>query len=71
MRLPWLSTTRKQPASSPHSAAANGSAHTRLRSGLKRGLKRLLWFVALWCAGVAGAMLLALPFRLLMQAAMH
>jgi hypothetical protein len=29
------------------------------------------WFVALWCVGVAGAMLLALPFRLLMQAAMR
>jgi len=31
----------------------------------------VLWFVALWCAGVAGAMLLALPFRLLMHAAMR
>jgi hypothetical protein len=31
----------------------------------------VLWFIALWCVGVAGAMLLALPFRLLMQAAMR
>ncbi len=34
-------------------------------------LKSALWFVALWCAGVAGAMLLALPFRLMIHAAMH
>jgi hypothetical protein len=34
-------------------------------------LHKVLWFVALWCAGVAGAMLLALPFRLLMNACMQ
>jgi hypothetical protein len=34
-------------------------------------LKRVFWFVTLWCAGVAGAMLLALPFRLLMKACMN
>lgn len=34
-------------------------------------LKSTLWFVALWCVGVAGAMLLALPFKLLIQAAAH
>ncbi|WP_186307845.1 hypothetical protein [Paraburkholderia sp. BCC1884] len=33
--------------------------------------KRLLWFVALWLLGVLGAVLLALPFRLLIAAAMH
>jgi hypothetical protein len=30
-------------------------------------LRRLFWFVALWGVGVAGAMLLALPFRLLIR----
>jgi hypothetical protein len=34
-------------------------------------LRKVLWFVALWCVGVGGAMLLALPFRLLIAAAMH
>jgi hypothetical protein len=67
MRLSWLSTPRNPPASSdPASdqpAAVNQPAHARLR--------RVSWFVALWCLGVAGAMLLALPFRLLMQAAMR
>ena len=33
--------------------------------------KRLLWFVGLWLLGVGGAVLLALPFRLLIAAAMH
>ncbi|CAN7613358.1 MULTISPECIES: hypothetical protein [unclassified Caballeronia] len=40
--------------------------------GDRRGSSRLkstLWFVALWCVGVGGAMLLALPFKLLIQAA--
>lgn len=32
---------------------------------------RALWFVLLWCAGVGGAVLLALPFRLMVQAAIH
>jgi len=32
-------------------------------------LKSTMWFVALWCVGVGGAMLLALPFKLLIQAA--
>jgi hypothetical protein len=30
-------------------------------------LKKLFWFVALWCGGVAGAVLLALPFKLLIM----
>ena len=64
MRLSWLSTTRKQTAAGlAQRRAAKRHADSRL--------KRVLWFVALWCAGVAGAMLLALPFRLLMQAAMR
>jgi hypothetical protein len=33
--------------------------------------KRLLWFVGLWLLGVGAAVLLALPFRLLIAAAMH
>jgi hypothetical protein len=32
-------------------------------------LQRLFWFIALWCLGVAGAVLLALPFELLMRVA--
>ncbi|MGF6642751.1 hypothetical protein [Paraburkholderia sp. GAS82] len=64
MRLSWPPTTQKQTASSlVQPGTAKRPAPTRL--------KRVLWFVALWCAGVAGAMLLALPFRLLMQAAMR
>ncbi|MDR5818063.1 MULTISPECIES: hypothetical protein [unclassified Caballeronia] len=30
--------------------------------------RKLFWFVALWVAGVGGAMLLALPFKLLIKA---
>ena len=30
--------------------------------------RKLFWFVALWMAGVGGAMLLALPFKLLIKA---
>ena len=64
MRLSRLPSAQTQTASSlAQPGAANQHAPTRL--------KRVLWFAALWCAGVAGAMLLALPFRLLMQAAMH
>ncbi|MFM0335464.1 hypothetical protein [Paraburkholderia fungorum] len=33
--------------------------------------KRLFWFVALWLLGFAGTALLALPFHLLVAAAMH
>ncbi|WP_345814198.1 hypothetical protein AAGS40_07405 [Paraburkholderia sp. PREW-6R] len=33
--------------------------------------RRLMWFVGLWLLGVAGAIVLALPFRLLIAAAMH
>jgi hypothetical protein len=32
-------------------------------------VKRVAWFVALWFGGVGGAMLLALPFKLLIRAA--
>ncbi|WP_438392206.1 hypothetical protein [Caballeronia sp. DA-9] len=35
----------------------------------RSALKSTLWFIALWCVGVGGAMLLALPFKLLIQAA--
>ncbi|WP_277184478.1 hypothetical protein [Caballeronia sp. BR00000012568055] len=30
-------------------------------------VRKLSWFVALWMAGVGGAMLLALPFKLLIK----
>ncbi|GAB5095041.1 hypothetical protein P9250_12930 [Caballeronia sp. LP006] len=30
--------------------------------------KKVFWFVALWVTGVGGAMLLALPFKLLIKA---
>ena len=63
MRLSWRSTPSHPPATSRQAGVAGGHARVRLR--------RALWFVVLWCAGVAGAMLLALPFRLLMHAAMH
>jgi hypothetical protein len=33
--------------------------------------KRILWFVGLWLAGVAGAFLLTLPFHLLVEFASH
>ncbi|VVE00721.1 hypothetical protein PEP31012_02105 [Pandoraea eparura] len=32
-------------------------------------LTRWGWFVALWCAGVAGTALLALPFKLIIASA--
>ena len=64
MRLSWLSTT-------PRNSAASSSPTGSGESAPSWRLKRVFWFVALWCVGVAGAMLLALPFRLLMQAAMH
>jgi hypothetical protein len=56
MPLSWRSTPQEQPTSLPNRAIAIGS---------------VLWFVGLWCVGVTGAILLALPFRLLMLAAMH
>lgn len=31
-------------------------------------LKRCLWFLGLWCLGVLTAMLLALPFKMLILA---
>jgi len=34
-------------------------------------LTRTFWFIALWCVGVGGALLLALPFELLMHMAMR
>jgi hypothetical protein len=63
MRPSWRSTPRNSPGPSAQPEAENQPAH--------QGLRRVFWFVALWCLGVAGAMLLALPFRLLMRAAMH
>jgi hypothetical protein len=42
---------------------------TRVAQARLSALNRTLWFIALWCVGVAGAMLLALPFKLLIQAA--
>jgi hypothetical protein len=37
----------------------------------RQALRRAAWFVALWCGGVAGALALAEPFRLLVHSAMH
>jgi len=34
-------------------------------------LNRTFWFMALWCVGVGGALLLALPFEVLMHLAMR
>ncbi|MBB5470939.1 hypothetical protein OKW30_001907 [Paraburkholderia sp. Clong3] len=34
-------------------------------------LRRVFWFIVLWCLGVAGAGLLALPFEILMRVGMH
>jgi len=42
---------------------------TRVETQKCSALKKTLWFVALWCVGVGGAMLLALPFKLLIQMA--
>jgi hypothetical protein len=42
---------------------------TRVGAQKNSALKRTLWFIALWCVGVGGAMLLALPFKLLIQMA--
>ncbi|WP_449493081.1 hypothetical protein [Caballeronia sp. M23-90] len=42
---------------------------TRVEPRKRSALKKTLWFIALWGVGVAGAMLLALPFKLLIQAA--
>jgi hypothetical protein len=41
------------------------------RDTRKAHRQRLIWFVALWLLGVTGAALLALPFHLLVAAAMH
>lgn len=43
------------------------ATHHKRRKGAR--LKSTVWFIALWCVGVGGAMLLALPFKLLIQAA--
>ncbi|WP_213779602.1 hypothetical protein [Caballeronia sp. dw_276] len=42
---------------------------TRVGAQKSSALKRTLWFIALWCVGVGGALLLALPFKLLIQMA--
>jgi hypothetical protein len=47
---------------------------TITEGGFMARVKQVVWFVALWGAGVGGAMLLALPFRLLIKfgaASMH
>ncbi|MDR8397419.1 hypothetical protein NE850_13820 [Paraburkholderia sp. USG1] len=41
------------------------------RDNRKASRQSVLWFVALWVLGVAGAALLALPFHLLVAAALH
>ena len=41
---------------------------TITKDGVRGRFARVYWFVALWFAGVGGAMLLALPFKLLIRA---
>ncbi|MDR5754062.1 MULTISPECIES: hypothetical protein [unclassified Caballeronia] len=41
---------------------------TTIKAAGRGKLARAGWFVALWFAGVGGAMLLALPFKLLIRA---
>jgi hypothetical protein len=41
---------------------------TERAHGARDKARRAFWFVALWFAGVGGAMLLALPFKLLIRA---
>lgn len=55
----------------PHWHAARAAMSTPPAGPGEGKRHKLLWFVALWCAGVAGALLLALPFRLLMDACMR
>jgi hypothetical protein len=38
------------------------------RAAPRLALPRWVWFIALWCAGVAGAVLLGEAFKLLMNA---
>ncbi|QHE93096.1 hypothetical protein [Pandoraea fibrosis] len=40
-----------------------------VRPAWQQGLIRWGWFIALWCAGVAGTTLLALPFKLIIASA--
>ncbi|MBN4667487.1 hypothetical protein HUS70_14080 [Pandoraea nosoerga] len=40
-----------------------------MQGAWQRTLIRWGWFVALWCAGVAGTALLALPFKLIIATA--
>jgi hypothetical protein len=41
------------------------------REGRHAQLKRVAWFVLLWCFGVAGTALLALPFHWLVVSAIR
>ncbi|NIF56509.1 MULTISPECIES: hypothetical protein [Burkholderiaceae] len=43
-------------------------AGTRAAAPRARRLPGWLWFIALWCGGVAGAMSLGFAFKLLMNA---
>jgi len=45
----------------------------RIRVAWANGMKPrpILWVVGLWCLGVTGAFLLALPFEVLIHLAMH
>ncbi|KIG06763.1 hypothetical protein AWB72_02389 [Caballeronia concitans] len=46
---------------------ANITITERSRSFWTMRFRKVFWFVALWVAGVGGAMLLALPFKLLIR----
>lgn len=47
---------------------ANRTITENARPAATRRVPGWLWFVALWCGGVGGAMLVGLAFRILMNA---
>lgn len=49
-----------------HSAMSHHAVDT---PAWRQALVRWGWFIALWCAGVAGTALLALPFKLIIASA--
>jgi hypothetical protein len=54
-----------------HNDRGGRHAGSYLESGGDMRFRRFFWFFALWCAGVVGAAMLALPFEILMRLAMR
>ncbi|VVE72038.1 hypothetical protein PAN31117_04254 [Pandoraea anapnoica] len=50
-------------------AAATQTMLPNVRTSWQQRLTGWGWFIALWCAGVAGTALLALPFKLIIATA--